>query len=287
MILVTGAAGFIGSVLIGYLNQLGIDDIICVDDMVYDNQFKNLIGKRFYKLYSTNDDIRENIKTVIHLGANSNTLEKDWTSIYKTNVLSTRRWYEYCKNYNAKFIFSSSAAIYGNGQGPTNQYAFSKSISEQEMSDVVILRLFNVYGPNEYHKGRMASTVFHWYQQYRQTQNFKVFENSEQYIRDFIYVEDVAKVINYFIHNYYTGTYDLGTGNPISFEQLSDIFCENFKDADKNYIPMPLDLISQYQKFSCADTNLLKNTEFNISVLLNPVEGVKKYVEYLKNETYY
>lgn len=287
MILITGAAGFIGSVLVGYLNRLGIDDIVCVDDMIHDDQFKNLVGKRFYKLYSTKDEIRENIKTVIHLGANSNTLEKNWSSIYEMNVVSTRRWYEYCKNRDAKFIFSSSAAIYGNGQGPTNQYAFSKLISEQEMSDVVILRLFNVYGPNEYHKGRMASTAFHWYQQCRQNQNFKVFEGSDRYIRDFIYVEDVARVINHFVHNYHTGTYDVGTGNPVNFNQLADIFCQNFENTEKIYIPMPSDLVSQYQKFSCADIKPLENTGFDVSILLDPAAGIEKYTEYLKNSSYY
>jgi ADP-L-glycero-D-manno-heptose 6-epimerase len=287
MIVITGAAGFIGSVLLGYLNKLGRDDIVCVDDLIFENQSKNLIGKKFYKLYSSQDVISEYADTVIHLGANSNTLEKSWNSIYTSNVNSTRRWSDYCKKNDSKFIFASSAAVYGNGQGPMNQYAFSKLLSENEIDIGMKLRLFNVYGPNEYHKQRMASTVFHWYKQYIDNKQIKVFENSKYYSRDFIYVEDVAKIINYCIANYNPGIFDIGTGSPVDFDALADLFCDIFEGAEKVSIPMPADLIPQYQKYSCADLTNFKNIGFDESQLSKVDDGVKKYSEFLQNNLYY
>ena len=185
MIVVTGAGGFIGSVVVGYLNSQGITDLILFDDLPTGNQYKNLIGKQYISLHSTDEMLTdaEDIEYVIHLGANSNTLERDWASLYKTNVCSTRRWNQFCAENNIPFIFASSAAVYGNGQGPMNHYAFSKAVSENEINGVV-LRLFNVYGPNEYHKGRMASTIMHWYNQIQETGQYKIFEGIRQLRRD-------------------------------------------------------------------------------------------------------
>lgn len=287
MIVITGAAGFIGSVVVGYLNRQGIDDIICVDDMIKPDQFKNLIGKKFHKLYSTNDPVEEPVHTVIHLGANSDTLEKDWSSIYRSNVRSTRYWYDFCQKHDCKFVFASSAAVYGNGSGPMNQYAFSKILSEQEMSTGVVLRLFNVYGPNEFHKDRMASTVYHWHQQSIKGKSIKIFKNSENYKRDFIYVEDVAKITDHFIKNYQPGIYDVGTGISNSFDVLADIFCENFHGTEKIYIDMPPDLSAQYQTYSCANTENLIKTGFDISGLCDLRDGVGKYRTFLDHGTYY
>lgn len=288
MIVITGAAGFVGSVMVGYLNKLGIDDIICVDDMIFENQYKNLIGKQFYKLYSTSNQIVENkIDTVIHLGANSNTLEKDWSLIYKQNIESTRFWYDFCQKNKAKFIFSSSAAVYGNGSGPLNHYAFSKQLSENEIKDSVVLRLFNVYGPNEYHKSRMSSTICHWYQQYTKNNSINLFENSHMFRRDFIYVEDMAKIIYFFINNFFPGVYDAGTGVAKSFEELSVQFINNFKSSSKEYIKMPDDLKSQYQTYSCADITALKNAGFDVENFQNIEQGTENYCIFLKENLYY
>jgi ADP-L-glycero-D-manno-heptose 6-epimerase len=286
MIALTGAGGFIGSVILKYLNDVGINDVYLFDSLPSEDQFRNLVGKKYLGLHCVDEivtDMKE-FEAVIHFGANSSTLERDWNSIYKTNVLSTRRWHDLCAENGKKFIFASSAAVYGNGNGPLNHYAFSKMVSEQEIRNGVVLRLFNVYGPNEYHKGRMASTIFHWFQQLKETGEIKIFKGSDQYFRDFIYVEDVAKTVLHFLDNYTPGIYDLGTGTAASFETVADTLIKEYGHGRKNYIDMPEDLRVQYQRHTCADIDFLKScapTDF-----LNIHQGIKIYLEYLKKDQY-
>lgn len=279
MIALTGAGGFIGSVVLGYLNQQGITDVVLFDDLPTGDQYKNLIGKEYISLHSTEEIFNspDDVECVIHIGANSSTLERDWSSLYKTNVLSTRKWNQFCIRNDIPFIFTSSAAVYGNGYGPLNHYAFSKQTSENEI-DGVILRLFNVYGPNEYHKGRMASTVYHWYQQ----DEITLFENSQAYFRDFVYVEDVAKVIYHFVQNYKPGTYDVGVGQGVSFDTLADIIGKK-----KKYIEMPEDLKAQYQTNTCADLTALSNSGFDVGILRPVEQGIPEYYRYLKTSQIY
>jgi len=279
MIALTGAGGFIGSAVLGYLNQQGITDVVLFDDLPTGDQYKNLIGKEYISLHSTEEIFNspDDVECVIHIGANSSTLERDWSSLYKTNVLSTRKWNQFCIRNDIPFIFTSSAAVYGNGHGPLNHYAFSKQTSENEI-DGVILRLFNVYGPNEYHKGRMASTVFHWYQQ----DEITLFENSQAYFRDFVYVEDVAKVIYHFVQNYKPGTYDVGVGQGVSFDTIADIIGKK-----KKYIEMPEDLKAQYQTNTCADLTALSNSGFDIGILRPVEQGIPEYYRYLKTSQIY
>jgi ADP-L-glycero-D-manno-heptose 6-epimerase len=288
MIVLTGAAGFIGSVILGYLNSLGYDDIVLVDDFKNPNQFKNLIGKDYKFIARSISEIRElDVEAVIHFGANSSTLEKDWSSIYETNVLSTRQWAELARTKNAKMIFASSAAVYGNGRGPLNLYGFSKLTSERELSDCVCLRLFNVYGPNEYHKGRMASTVFHWFNQLKETGELSIFENSEKYYRDFVWVEDIAKIVEFFLSTYVPGVYDLGSGRATSFDTLADQLIMHTGRGKKKEIPMPEDLTSQYQNNTLADLSTLSNIGFDTSLLSDTDNGVETYLKYLKTHSYY
>lgn len=287
MIVLTGAGGFIGSVVLGYLNKQGRDDIILIDDLPTADQFRNLTNKQYISLHSTDEmpAIADGIEAVIHIGADSSTLQDNWASLYKTNVLSTRQWNRFCLDNGIPFIFTSSAAIYGNGQGPLNKYAFSKQVSENEISGVV-LRLFNVYGPNEYHKGRMASTPYHWFQQAKEHKCIKVFDYSDQYLRDFIYVEDVAKTVYYFLNNYQEGVYDLGTGKSESFDYVADQCCLEL-GCDKVYIPMPKDLQAQYQKNTCASVDALKDAGVDVNSFLKIDEGIKEYFKYLtQNQTY-
>jgi len=288
MIVLTGAAGFIGSVVLGYLNSQNISDIVIVDDIPTDEQYKNLIGKQYKTLRSTEDITfnKTDITAVVHIGANSSTLEKDWSSLYRTNVKSTRHWNEFCKEQDIPFIFTSSAAVYGNGQGPLNQYAFSKSVSEQEISGA-ILRLFNVYGPNEYHKGRMASTVYHWYNQLTETGSVKIFENSHSYHRDFVYVEDVARVIDFLLNNYKPGIYDVGTGKSVSFDYVADTAIRVNGAGNKEYIPMPLDLKNQYQQDTKANLTALDLAGFDTEAIIDIDQGIEKYFEFLKSKKYY
>ena len=287
MIVLTGAGGFIGSVVLGYLNKQGRDDIILIDDLPTADQFRNLTNKQYISLHSTDEmpAIADGIEAVIHIGADSSTLQDNWASLYKTNVLSTRQWNRFCLDNGIPFIFTSSAAIYGNGQGPLNKYAFSKQVSENEISGVV-LRLFNVYGPNEYHKGRMASTPYHWFQQAKEHKCIKVFDYSDQYLRDFIYVEDVAKTVYYFLNNYQEGVYDLGTGKSESFDYVADQCCLEL-GCDKVYIPMPKDLQAQYQKNTCASVDALKDAGVDVNSFLKIDEGIKEYFKYLTQDQTY
>lgn len=293
MIVVTGAGGFIGSAMVGYLNSIGITDVIAVDDMPHPEQYKNLVSKSF-RLISTEEAEAltayrpGEIHGVIHLGANSNTLAKDWSSVYKTNVASTRWWANFCRELRIPFVFASSAAVYGNGNGPLNQYAFSKSLSEQELGNsAVVLRFFNVYGPNEYHKERMASTILHWYNQIQETGSIKIFDDSDQYYRDFIYVEDVCRACYHFIENFKPGIYDLGTGRSESFERVAK---ELEKHVDQevyfNYIPMPNDLAKQYQKDTRANTKALTDAGFDVTLCRTVSEGIEDYVSFLKEGKY-
>ena len=287
MIALTGAGGFVGSVILGYLNQQGINNVVLFDDLPYGDQFRNLVDKEYISLHSTEELFQDpkGVECVIHVGANASTLEKDWSSLYYTNVLSTRKWNQFCLTNDIPFIFTSSAAVYGNGQGPLNHYAFSKLTSENEINGV-ILRLFNVYGPNEYHKGRMASTVYHWYQQLSGNFQLEMFKDSDQYFRDFVYVEDVAKVVYHFVKNYQPGTYDVGTGQSVNFETVANEILK-FAPGAIEQIQMPDDLKSQYQLYTCADTTQLKESGFDIAELRSVQQGIEQYSTYLKTVTYY
>ena len=289
MIILTGAGGFIGSVVLGYLNSQRVTDIIIVDDLPYENQYKNLIGKQYNRLVSLDDidAIDEDITGVIHIGANANTLEKNWSSIYTTNVRSTRKWNIFCKQRKIPFIFTSSASVYGNGAGPMNQYAFSKLLSENEVEGVV-LRLFNVYGPNEYHKGRMASTILHWFNQIKETEEITIFENSKNYFRDFVWVEDIAKTIYHFMfENYQPGIYDLGSGSSTDFETVADLVISNTNKGKKRFVDMPNDLKKQYQINTSADMKSLTKSGLDVNSFTQVHEGIAAYIDYLAKDRYY
>lgn len=287
MIVITGAAGFIGSVIIGYLNRQGIKDIIAVDSLGSGDKFRNLVGKQYRRLVMSFDEIDPSeVRAVVHCGANSNTLETDWNSIYETNVKSTREWHQLCSYKSIPFLFFSTAALYGNGQGPENLYAFSKLQSEMEIKTGVVLRLFNVYGPNEYHKGRMASVIKNWYEQLQSNNEIRVFRNSDQYHRDFIFVEDVARIVHHFLNNYQPGVYDIGTGNAVSFQTVADCVLTHHQGTQVD-IDMPDDLTKQYQSFTQADTTALAHSGFDVRTMRDVETGIAEYWNYLKTNSFY
>jgi len=293
MIIVTGAGGFIGSAMVSYLNSIGRKDIIAIDDLPNPDQFKNLVGKTFSimspnEIESITAFSPGDIQAVIHMGAISDTLAKDWPELYKKNVLSTRHWASICNSWRIPMVFASSAAVYGNGNGPLNQYAFSKQMSELEVSNrAACLRFFNVYGPNEYHKGRMASTILHWYNQIQETGSIKIFEDSDTYFRDFIYVEDVCRICWHFVENFKPGIYDVGTGVSVDFETVARKLADEVKpDTYFNYIPMPEDLKNQYQTDTKADVTALADAGFPVDTLRTVQEGIEDYCEYLKGNYY-
>lgn len=279
MILLTGANGFIGYSLINYLNKLNINNSIIIDInysskldnskyYMFTNSYKNLLP--FYP-----------IKAIVHLGAISNTLEKNINKIQKNNIDATKELFDLSQQYNIPFIFASTAAVYGNNGTPLNLYAESKLRCEEYINNrAVILRLFNVYGYDESHKGRMASTIYHWYHQLQTDKKIKLFYGSHWYSRDFIYIEDVCSVIDFFASNYRTGIYDIGTGISTSFEILADNLIEIMGYGSKEYIHMPKDLVSQYQKYTCANISNLKIAGYNKS-FMSIKNGIESYIKNL------
>lgn len=296
MIAVTGACGFIGSVLVKTLNDNGIDDLLLVDDFEIDERvgysynpnyrylqnkkFKNVCGLNFNKLGLFS---RYKIDFIFHLGAISNTLEKDESKIRKYNVEYTRILSEYSMINNVPVVFASTAAIYGNGDGPLNAYARSKFECEKILEKIAcIFRIYNVYGPNEYHKKDMASVLYKWHNQSKLCDEIKLFMNSNAYNRDFIYVEDICKVMFNCYKNYKTGTYDLGTGVSNNFDYLADIF-SNLYGVKKTYIDMPEELKYQYQKNTIANTKGLDDNGWSVD-FTRISDGINKYVNYLKSK---
>lgn len=300
MFVVTGAQGFIGSMMISYLNNMGIMDIVAIDDFEVDRQrgyairanYTNLQRCRFAGVHPISIDDTDilplgNIEGVFHFGAISNTLEKDADRIGYYNVTYTDVINRVCKDRNIPIVFSSTAAVYGNGTGPLNQYAESKLRSEHMISDyAVCLRLFNVYGTHEQHKGRMASVIFKWFNELKDTGEIKIFENSHSYVRDFVYVNDVCKVAFNAIRNYKAGVYDLGSGTSKSFEDVADRVIRVCGFGKKQYIPMPADLAQQYQTNTVANIQPLieNNWIYQTDDFISLDNGIQLYWDDFKKE---
>ena len=294
MIVLTGAGGFIGSYVLGYLNRQGRDDIIIYDDLRSEAQQRNVQGKRFFELRGSKDSLPDSAEAVIHLGANSNTLATDWASITNTNVDSTRRWYHWSQQQDIPMIYASSAAILGNGEGPLNQYAFSKQINEQECRFAAGLRLYNVYGPNEYHKGRMASVVFHAFNQITATGGMKLFRSHRpdykdgEQLRDFVYVKDVCNVCLFLMeHRTHSGLYNLGSGKARTFLDLvRATFSAMGKEEHVSFVDTPADIRDKYQYFTEADMRKLQGIGYT-TPFTTLEDGVRDYVgNYLSGKRY-
>lgn len=282
LIVVTGAQGFIGSTMVSHLNSMGINSIVGIDNSLIDTN--NLQGCKLHGLHpiSVNEaDILPSgeIEAVFHFGAISNTLEQDTVKMHYYNTLYTQVLNKVCKQRRIPLIFSSTAAIYGNGNGPLNLYAQSKLESEKEISDhAVCLRLFNVYGQRESRKGRMASVAFKWLQELRETGTIRIFKNSNQYMRDFVFVDDVCKTAYTLLSVYKPGVYDLGSGVSRSFEEVADCLIAYHGSGVKTYIPMPEDLKAQYQINTRADMRKLQS--IGITPHTTSIEdGIKAYGE--------
>lgn len=292
MIVVTGAQGFIGSTMIYYLNSIGIFDIVAVDDFGIDYQkgyayrvdYTHLQDCKLKGIHPISIDEADilpagNIDAVFHFGAISNTLETDASRINYYNIKYTKILNQVCIKKNIPLVFSSTAAVYGNGDGPMNLYAESKLQSEKDISGhAVCLRLFNVYGHRESHKGRMASVVFKWRQELQHSNSICLFENSSKYIRDFVFVNDVCKIAYDILDVYKPGIYDLGSGQSRSFEQIADCLIEQNGMGKKKYISMPDDLRSQYQKKTKADMNGLISLGV-IPPMTSIERGIETYME--------
>ncbi|MGE4319753.1 MAG: ADP-glyceromanno-heptose 6-epimerase [Deferribacterales bacterium] len=306
MIVVTGGAGFIGSNLVKGLNDAGYEDIIIVDNLKKSEKHLNMNRLKFTDyidkagFFDVFDEIAPEVDIVFHQGACSDTMETDGKYMMENNYDYSCALFNNCVENKIRFIYASSASVYGNGdkgfreerecEYPLNVYAFSKFIFDNYVrrfphpveSQVVGLRYFNVYGQQENHKGRMASVIRHFFNQYRDTKEIKVFEGSSEFLRDFIYVDDVVKVNLYLMENKnVTGIYNCGTGNCRSFGDIADIFRKRYPDAKISEIPFPDSLKGKYQKYTQADLTGLRGTGCDVEFTALE-KGVNAYLDILE-----
>ena len=316
MIILTGGGGMIGSMIAWHLNtQMNFDDFVIVDDLINEQQENNFNKRKFIE-YIAKDDLekylndKKNVSAVIHMGAISATTESNFNRLLQSNIRFSQALWHWCAENKVPFIYASSAATYGNGSvgygdneseldklSPLNAYGYSKHFFDRwvqlELSknqptppQWCGLKFFNVYGPNEYHKGRMASVVFHAFNQFKETNQIKLFKSEHpsyadgMQVRDFIYVKDAVKIIIFFLNNNFSGLYNAGTGNAETFKALAEAVLINTKGQpdDIKYIEMPNDLKGKYQYYTQATMNKINSIGFNDN-FMNLKEGVTDYLE--------
>lgn len=286
LIVVTGGAGFIGSGVVRHLNDLGFNNIIVVDDLGQGEKWKNLVGKQLVdiidkrQLFDWLDGRESLIEAFIHLGACSSTVEANASYLLENNYRYSVRLAEYALKHDKRFIYASSAATYGDGSlgfaddekkletlAPLNMYGFSKHLfdlwlkTQGVLNKVVGLKYFNVFGPNEYHKGRMASAIMHILPGAQKDGVIRLFKSSSpaefadgEQKRDFIYVKDVARMTCAFLENDVCGIYNIGKGVASPWNAVArGVFKALDKPVNIQYIDMPADLIGKYQNYTCAD----------------------------------
>lgn len=289
MFIVTGGAGFIGSNLVKSLNEKGITDILIVDNLENSAKYRNLnnldfadyVDKRAF--FSKLDQMKgAKIEAVFHMGACSNTMEYNGLYMMENNYDYSGRLLRYCMDHKARFIYASSASVYGDGKRgfreqreceyPLNIYAYSKFIFDQAVRKVIKtspvqivgLRYFNVYGPHENHKGKMASVAFQFHHQIQDGSKIKLFEGSDRFLRDFVYVKDVAAVNLFFLdHPEKRGIFNCGSGKAESFFKIAETMKPLYsKKVDLEFIPFPEQLKGKYQEFTEADLSQLRGAGY-------------------------
>jgi ADP-L-glycero-D-manno-heptose 6-epimerase len=323
-ILVTGAAGFIGSNLVKALNERGDTRIIAVDDLTHGDKFTNLVDCEIDD-YWDKDELfdrlaehkhADSIRAVLHQGACSDTTERNGRFMLDANYRYSMQLLEFCRLRRIAFIYASSAAVYGANthcresgecEAPLNVYGYSKLLFdrtlrrrwEERTAQIAGLRYFNVYGPREQHKGRMASVAWHFYNQFQSTGRVRLFEASHGYAngeqrRDFVSVEDCVKVNLYFLdHPERSGIFNVGTGRAQSFNDVAaaviNTVCAARGQAQRSiselvaagcveYIAFPEDLKDKYQAFTQADLGALRSAGY-AEPFLSVQEGVRRYAE--------
>jgi ADP-L-glycero-D-manno-heptose 6-epimerase len=326
--IVTGACGFIGANIVKALNERGIHNVIAVDNLKKADKFKNLVDCEIADYLDKHEFIDMvqaghfdgAVEAIFHEGACSDTMETDGHYMMENNYRYTSTLLDFCLDHEVPYLYASSAAVYGGGrvfsesrehEGPLNVYGYSKFLFDQIVrrrlasadfsSQVVGFRYFNVYGPREQHKGRMASVAFHHFNQYREHGKVKLFEGCDGYAngaqsRDFVYIEDVVKVNMYFLdHPEKSGIFNLGTGRAQPFNDIAHSTVnacralegkpvlslqEMIAQGIVEYVDFPEALKGKYQSFTQADISALRKVgytdEFN-----SVAEGVTKYVQHL------
>jgi ADP-L-glycero-D-manno-heptose 6-epimerase len=321
MIVITGAEGFIGSCLVERLNADGYNDLILVDDFGSSPRLQNLVGKKFTAKVERVDffewlDANENqVQFIFHIGARTDTTEMDEAIFKLLNIDFTESLWKKCVQYGLPIVYASSAATYGEGEfgydddetklnqlQPLNPYGRSKNeidkwIIAQERKPFFWagLKFFNVYGPNEYHKGRMASVILHAYNQIVENGKISLFRSHRdtykdgEQKRDFIYVKDLVDVCIHFMHSRKnSGLYNLGTGKARTWNDLAkSIFKAANKPIDITYIDIPEDIREKYQYFT--EANMQKLIDAGYTKPFTPIEdGVADYVQqYLSEHKYW
>jgi len=339
MIVITGGAGMIGSIIAWHLNtKLQRDDMVIVDRIMHEDQWQNLV-KRQYVQYLDKGQLmpwlngnaehppRTDIEAIIHMGAISATTERDFNKLVEANIHYSQNLWTWCANNKAAFFYASSAATYGDGQDvngkfsyddasiqqlrPLNGYGYSKHFFDQWALQQVSkglptpsswagFKFFNVYGPNEYHKERMASVAFHSFNQFKETGTVKLFKSHKQgfddgmQLRDFVYVKDAAAVVVHFLKAALNnqpctnGIYNIGTGKARAFKDLAtNVMTSLGKTPNIHYIDMPEDLQGKYQYFTEATISKLRTAGYT-APFHGLEDGIKDYVQnyLMKSDAY-
>jgi len=328
MIVITGGAGMIGSIIAWHLNtKLGRDDMVIVDRITHEDQWQNLV-KRQYVQYLDKDQLlpwlegRSDVEAIIHMGAISATTERDFNKLVTDNIHYSQNLWHWCARNNAAFFYASSAATYGDGAHgyddaaidnlrPLNGYGYSKHFFDQWALQQVSkdlaapiawagFKFFNVYGPNEYHKERMASVALHSFNQFKQTGTVKLFKSHKpgfddgMQLRDFVYVKDAAAVVVHFLQQALSGQactngiYNIGTGKARAFKDLATAVMTGMGQSPHiSYIDMPQDLQGKYQYFTEATMRKLATTGYT-QAFYSLEDGVLDYVQnYLMQDDAY
>lgn len=321
MIIVTGGAGFIGSAIVWRLNQLGNDNVIIVDNLGTDDRWRNLVPLKFID-YMEKDDFlnlvvnnklsailrpgKDRIEAIIHMGACSSTTEQDATFLIHNNFEYTKQLAIAASSEDARFIYASSAATYGDGSNgfddnerevhqlrPLNMYGYSKQLFDQWalrhglLERFVGLKYFNVFGPNEYHKGNMRSMVLKGFEQVKSSGKMKLFKSYRkeyrdgEQVRDFLYVKDAIEMTLFFLENRnVAGLFNIGSGAANSWNKLAAAIFESLnKRAEIDYIDMPDAIKYKYQYYTCANVSKIRKAGF-----ARPLTSLEDAVaDYLKN----
>ncbi len=331
-IIITGAAGFIGSCMVSFLNDEGFENLILADEFGDEEKEQNLRSKKYLikvereNLFAWLEKEQPDVKFVFHFGARTDTTEFDYSIHEHLNVEYSKKIWNYCTENNIPVVYASSAATYGAGElgykddhaiveklQPLNPYGISKNEFDkwalrQAQGELdrppfwAGVKFFNVYGPNEYHKARMASMIFHSYHQIKQKGFVKLFKSHKEgfkdgeQLRDFIYVKDVIKMCYWFSQSSMvngqwsipSGIYNIGTGKARSFNDLINaVFASLDVTSNIQYVDMPSDLRNTYQYFTEAEMQKIRTAGYQPK-LYTLEEGVSDYVKnYLSKNVYY